>query len=181
MKRAETHINKIASAISASLSDSDVYVRIMRKKKSILGAGVLCSNKVSHNKTPNHHSTQRPCVIYKKAGNPEQTYMLHSVEDYFGKRTNQNNIKDGLGEPMVSRAEYVKQYKKFYSKWKKELKTLKKKKQMLFRISKNSGSCRELKKINNIRAKASKKRCDSISNSSSDESGPDSSLFINRD
>ena len=42
----------------------------------------------------------------------------------------------------------------------------------LYIISKKSGSCRELKNINNIRAKASKKRSDSYS----DESYYDSSL-----
>ena len=39
--------------------------------------------------------------------------MSHSAEDCFGKRTNHNTIKDGLVGPMVSRAEYMKQYKKY--------------------------------------------------------------------
>ena len=50
---------------------------------------------------------------------------------------------------------------------------------MLYIIAKNSGSCRELKKIKNIkkiRAKASKKSCDSNSDSSSVDLDADSSL-----
>ena len=68
---------------------------------------------------------------------------------------------------MGSRDESIKQYKKFEIKWKKELKDLKKQNNMIFRISKKSGLCRKLKKINNIREKASKKRCDSSRDSSS--------------
>ena len=45
--------------------------------------------------------------------------MPHSSEDCFGKRTNQKTIKYGLGGPMGSRAEVVKQYKKSKIKQKK--------------------------------------------------------------
>ena len=67
---------------------------------------------------------------------------------------------------MGSRTDYLKQYKKSENKWKKGLKSLKKHKKMLYRISKKSGSRCEIKKISKIRAKASKK----ISDSSSDDS-----------
>ena len=57
---------------------------------------------------------------------------------------------------MVSRSKAVKQYKRSKSKWKKELKVLKKQKKMLFSISKKPGSPHEIKKIKKIWAKASK-------------------------
>ena len=101
--------------------------------------------------------------------------MLHSAEDCFVKRTNQNTIKDGLGGPMGSRDEAVKQYKKSESKNKKEIKTLKKQNKMLFSIAKKSGSRRELKNIKKIRMSPKKHRND-ISDSSSDESDSNYSL-----
>ena len=77
-------------------------------------------------------------MLFKKAGMTQQKYISHSVEDCFGKHTNQNTINDGLWGPVGSSAEAVKQYQKSDSKWKKELKTLKKQKNMLFSISKKS-------------------------------------------
>ena len=59
---------------------------------------------------------------------------------------------------------------------KKDLKALKNQNNMLFSITKKSRSRFELKNINNVREKASKKRCDSISNYSSDELDSDSLL-----
>ena len=56
-KRVATHINKIAYTIASSLSDSDRSVRIPRKKKARLRAGVLRSNKGTHKNAPNHHGT----------------------------------------------------------------------------------------------------------------------------
>ena len=47
---------------------------------------------------------------------PEKLYMYHSSEECFGKCYNQETIKDGLGGPMGSRDEYVKQYKRSESK-----------------------------------------------------------------
>ena len=118
-KRSATQIKKIASARAASISDSDGSVRPLRNKKAIIGAGVLRSNKVPNNKAPNHHGTQRHCVLYNKSGIPEQKYMSHSAEECFGKRANQKTINDGLGGPMGSRSEAVKQYKKSENKWNK--------------------------------------------------------------
>ena len=56
-KRSAIHIKKISSDIAAYLSDSDRYVRIPRKEKARLGAGVLQSRKIYHNKAPKHTST----------------------------------------------------------------------------------------------------------------------------
>ena len=82
---------------------------------------------------------------------------------------------------MVNRAESVKQYKNSKGKWKKDIKSLKNQNNLLYIISKKSGSRREIKKINNIRSKASKKRRDGSSNSSSEDSDYDSSLSIYSD
>ena len=111
-KREATQINNIASARAAFLSDSNGSIRILRKNNSRIGAGVLCSKTLSHNKAPKNHSNQRHLVLCKKAGIPERKYISHIAEDCFGKRTNQKIIKDGLGGHMVSRYEAVKQYKK---------------------------------------------------------------------
>ena len=65
---------------------------------------------------------------------------------------------------MGSRAEDVKHYKKYKSKWKKEIKDLKKHKNMIFSITNKSGSRWELNKIKNIRMKSANKNHDDISN-----------------
>ena len=76
-KRAATQIKKIDSDRAASHSDSDGSVRIPNKKKA--STGVLCNNKGPKNKAPKQHGNQRHCVPCKKAGMPEQKYMLHSA------------------------------------------------------------------------------------------------------
>ena len=106
-----THINKIASSRAASLSDSNGSIRIPRKKKARIGAGVLRSNKRPNNKVPKNHGTQCHYVLFKKAGILEKKYMLHSAEEFFGKRFNQKTITDGMGGHIGSRAEAVKKYK----------------------------------------------------------------------
>ena len=75
-KREATQIKNISSTRAASLSDINGCVRIHRKNKSILGAGVLRSNKESHNKAPKHPGTPRHCVLCKKVGIPERKYIL---------------------------------------------------------------------------------------------------------
>ena len=143
-----------------SLYDSNESVRIPRKKKTRTG---VCF-KQQGKSTPNKHSKQRYCVIYKKAGITEQNYMSHNSEDCFGKIYNQKSINGGMGGPMGIRTEDVKQYKRPKNKWKKELKYLKKKK-IISRIAKKSRSRRELKKINKLKDKDSSKHCDSSSDS----------------
>ena len=69
----------------------------------------------------------------------------------------------------------MKQYKKSEKRMK-DMKSLKKQNKMIYRIAKKSISRRELKKINNIWGKASKKVHNSSSDSSSDDSDSDSSL-----
>ena len=98
------------------------------------------------------------------------------LRNVLSKRSNQKTTKVGLGGPMGSRDEAMKQYKKSGSKWKKELADLKKQNKMLYSIAKKSGSSREVKKIKKIRNKASKRRCDDSRNSSSDKSDSNYSL-----
>ena len=76
-------------------------------------------------------------------------------------------IKEGLGWSLVNRITDFKQYLKTEKKWKRELKDIKKQNKMLFIMAKRSGSRHELKSINNVRAKSSKKHGYSISDSSS--------------
>ena len=102
--------------------------------------------------------------------------MPHSSESCFGKRSDQHFIKGGLGGDPGNRADDAKYYNKSEHKWKKELKFLKKKNKILFSTAKKSGSRRELKNTKNIKAKASKKRGCSISNSSRSESVFNSSI-----
>ena len=93
---------------------------------------------------------------------------MHNSEDFFGKRYNQKSIKYGLVGALGSKSIYVKQYNKSKYKQKKELKALRKQNKTLYSIAKNPGSLRELKKINNIRAKYFKKHGNSSSESSRD-------------
>ena len=164
-------IEKIASdsAASLSLSDSDEYVRIPRKKKA--KTGVLRSNKSPKRAHSSHHGIQRYCVLCKKLGIPARKYMSHSSKDFSGVRTKQS-INDGLVGTMVNRTDAVKQYQKSENKWKKDMKYLRKQNNMIYSIANKYGSRRDIKKINNIRIKASKKNSDS----SSDYSDSDSSL-----
>ena len=67
-----------------------------------------------------------------------------------------NSDKDGLGGPLGSRANAVKQYKKFKNKRKKDLQAIKKQNKMIYIIAKESESCRELKNTKNTRDKAPK-------------------------
>ena len=55
---------------------------------------------------------------------PERKYTPHSDEDLTGVRTNLS-IKYGLGGPMGSMTDAVKQYKKYENKRKKDMKALK--------------------------------------------------------
>ena len=105
-----TQINKIPSDRAASHFDSSGYVRIMRNKEAM--TGVFCNNKGYNNKAPKHRSNQLRFILCKKARMPELNHMSHSAEDCFGKCSNEQTIIDVLGEPMGSRAEYVKQYKR---------------------------------------------------------------------
>ena len=89
---------------------------------------------------------------------------------------------------MVSRTNYVQQYKKSENKQKEYLKALKNQNKMIYRISKKPRLCREIKKIKKIkkinkinkikkiRAKSSKKN----SYSSNEFLDSDSLLAINR-
>ena len=76
---------------------------------------------------------------------------------------------------MGNRTNDVQQYKKSENKRKKYLKALNKQNKMLYSIAKKSGLLRDIKKIKNIRSRASKKTRES----SSDDL--DSDLSLSRD
>ena len=52
---------------------------------------------------------------------PEQKCILHSAEEFFGKRTNQKIVKDELRGSMGSRSEAMEQYKKSDRNFRKSL------------------------------------------------------------
>ena len=112
---------------------------------------------------------------------PDRKYIHHSAEDCFIKRTNQNTINYGLVVHMGSKSEALKQYNNYESKWNKHLKALKKQNKMLSRIVKKSSLRYKLKKIKNIRTKASKKCCNFSNNSSDDNLDYDFSLSSDSD
>ena len=107
--------------------------------------------------------------------------MQHSSEDCFVKRSDQNSTEDIMGGTLGSRSNAVKQYEKYENKWKNFLKTHRKQNKILYSIAKKSVQHRELKNINNIRAKSSKKHYYSSSDCSINESYSDSSLSRYRD
>ena len=82
---------------------------------------------------------------------------------------------------MGSRYKAVNQYNQSESKWNRELKSLKKKNQIIYRITKKSGSHHEIKKIKKIRDKASRKRRDDSINYSIKKSDSDYSLSSDSD
>ena len=62
-----------------------------------------------------HHGIQSYCVLFKKAGMPEQTYMPHSSDYFTDVRTNRT-IKDVMGGSVVNSTDTVKWYKKSENK-----------------------------------------------------------------
>ena len=60
-RRASTQIKKIVSARSASLYDSEYYIKIPRKNKE--RTGVLHSNKGPRKKAHKYHGTQRDRML----------------------------------------------------------------------------------------------------------------------
>ena len=81
---------------------------------------------------------------------PKRKYTSHSAKDFTGMHT-KRPIKYGMGGPMVIRTNAVQQYTRYENKWNKDMKALNKQKNMLYSISKKSGSRRDIKKANNIR------------------------------
>ena len=63
------HIKNIDSARVASISDSDEYMRIPRRKKA--KTSVLRSKRSKRRANDMHHGVQRYCVLCKKAVMPE--------------------------------------------------------------------------------------------------------------
>ena len=94
-------IKNIASARASYPSDSNKFVRILRKTKA--KTGVLRSNKSPKRAHSRHHGIQRYGVLWMKAVIPERKYTSHSSKDCTGVRTNRS-IKDVLGGPMGIRS-----------------------------------------------------------------------------
>ena len=65
-------------------------------------------------------------------------------------------MKNGLEVKLGNRYVAVKHFNKSDKKWKRDLKYLNKHNKILYSIAKRTGSHRELKNTNNIRAKSSK-------------------------
>ena len=152
-KRSAVHIKKISSVRATSLSDSDKFVSILRRKKA--KTGVSNSRKSPRRAHTRLHGAQCYCILCKKAVMPERKYASHSTQDFTGVRT-KRSIKDGMGVSIGSSTHDVQQYKKSENKWKKELISLKKKNRVLYSIAKKSGSRREIQKIKKISTEASK-------------------------
>ena len=108
-RRAATQIKKIASAMSASLYDSDKSTRNIGRNKA--STGIRISNNAPQKKAYKHHGSQKYCVLYKKEGITDHNYMSHIAKDCTGMRT-KRTIKDGMGGSVGGRADTVKQYKK---------------------------------------------------------------------
>ena len=107
-KRTGVHIKKISSSSTASLSNINESVRIPRRKKS--KTGVLIPNNSPRRTHDRHHSTQRYCVLFKKAEIPERNYASHIAKDCTSVRT-KCSIKDGMGGLIGSRTHAVQQHK----------------------------------------------------------------------
>ena len=110
---------------------------------------------------------------------PEFKYSSHSVE-YFTRVRTKRSIKDGMGGHIGRITNAVQQHKMYENKQKKELKSLKKQNNILYSISKKSGSRREIKNINNIRAKYSKKTSVSSSKDRDFDSSISSNSILNK-
>ena len=107
--------------------------------------------------------------------------MSHSSEDCFVKRSDHKSTEERMGGPLGSRSDAVEYYKKSKNKWKKYMKDLRKQNKILYSIANKSVSRHELKNINKIRAKSSKKHYDYSSDCYRKKSYSDSYLFRYRD
>ena len=108
---------------------------------------------------------------------PERKYKLHSSEKQFGRRSDQESIKEVLGGSLGNRENNIKKFQKSEKKFNRKLKSLKNQYKMLYSMSKCSRTRHKLKKTKKIRSKASKKH--EFSSSSISGSDCDSSLSIN--
>ena len=149
-----------------------------RKKKT--RTGVLPSRKQHKKNTPKHHGTQQYCVVWNKAWIPEQKWKYHTSENFFGKRSDQASIKSGLGVALINRDDAVNNHPKTEN-YKRDMKTLQKQNMKLYSMDKKSGSRLELKKIQIIEKRYSKKRRYYCRNSSISDSNSDCSLSSDRD
>ena len=91
-------------------SDSDASPRVPQKKKD--GNGILPDHKHQVKKTLEKKWTQCYLIICKKYGIPDQNYSSHSSEKCFGKRFDQEYIKEDLGGKLLNRDKAVNSFQK---------------------------------------------------------------------
>ena len=166
------HINRIETSKADPVnSNRDNSIMVLRNKKA--RTGVLPSHKQHGKKTPKRHGKHCYCMLWNMTGMPDRKYKSHISRNWFGKISDQQYVKDGLGGALVNKADSIKHYKKSEQKWKMYLRSLKKQNKMIFSMAKKSGSRRYIKEI---KVKSSKKCSYYSSNISSNDSDSGSSL-----
>ena len=103
-------------------------------------------------------------MLWKKSVILEVKHKPHSSENFFGKRSGQEYIREGLGGNLENKDKAVKYFQNTRNKCKREIKALKKNKKYI--MAKHTIFYYDLKFIKNIRSKVSKYES-SISDSSS--------------
>ena len=108
-KRADDQI-KILAVYKSDMadSDSDASTRVPHKKKEI--TGVIPAWKQKDMKTPKHKGYQCYYVIYTTTGITDRKYKSHRSKDLFGRRYDQEYIKEGPGWRLGNRRNAVKHY-----------------------------------------------------------------------
>ena len=81
-------------------------------------------NQSNKSKTLKNGGIQCYCVMCKKAGMSDRKYMLHSDENWFGKRSDQESLKNGLEVKLGNRYAAVKQFNKVDNNSKRQIKFL---------------------------------------------------------
>ena len=121
---AQIKILAVSKAVPTN-SDRDTSPRVPLKNKS--RTGVLLVSKKHGNNNPKNKVSQSYCVLYNNYGMSERKYKSHSSENCFGSRYIQESTKEGLGGSLINRNGDVNQFHNSERKWKRDLKSLKKK------------------------------------------------------
>ena len=116
----------MASKAALTNYDSDASTEVTFKNKA--RTGILTVHKQQSKKTTNNKVSQSYCVLCKNSVTTKCKYKLHISETFFGRSSEQESIKEGLGGSLGNRNNAAKQYPKCKNKWKRDLKSLKNKK-----------------------------------------------------
>ena len=101
---------KILAASKAVLTNYNSNISAYVTCKKTARIGVLPEHKKQGKKPPKYRGSQSYFVLYNKAGITDRKYKSHRSKDLFGRRYDQEYIKEGPGWRLGNRRNAVKHY-----------------------------------------------------------------------